>query len=65
LVSLRDNAAKFASLAEAYNLAESSPDVFVKTLIPEDLLEYFKYEGIFEDVHSNLSLLAGLHTLRG
>lgn len=65
LVSLRNESAKFKTIEEIYNLALSSPSGLLETTIPKDVLEFFKYDGITQDVQDNISLLAGLHTLRG
>lgn len=65
LVSLRDGATKFKTISEAYELAAYRPKAFIEFLIPDDVLKFFQYEGMEQDVQDNLSLLAGLHTIRG
>lgn len=65
LVSMREVAKEFPSMKDIYELAVSNPEQLINKVFPEDCKAFFHYENIVQDVQANISLLAGLHTIRG
>jgi len=62
LVNIRNTSLTFKSMKEIYEMAVEHPDKLIKQVFPDD---FFYYENLQYDVQSNISLLAGLHTIRG
>lgn len=62
LVNIRTTSLTFKSMKDIYEMAVANPEKLIKQVFPED---FFYYENLQQDIQANLSLLAGLHTIRG
>lgn len=65
LINMREVSKEFPSMKDIYELAVSNPEQLIDKVFKEDCKAFFHYENIVQDVQANISLLAGLHTIRG
>lgn len=64
LWGVREQSKSFKSMKEIFDMVCNAPDKFLEKLIPKEILEYFWYDQIIQDVQTNLSLLAGFHLIK-